>query len=560
MKKLNLLIAATIIAGNLVAQIPLEVKKADLSANGLSTKARFVGVSREPGKIKMTFSTKGCEINDLGATLEFKGTTHNFEHLIFDDQLNFKTLEKETVTGMANALAIAPVLGRNVEINQPYGYWQGAGREGSWLDQYMYYPKVYAATGTSAASSGCLERLEAKKTGSKIPFPGEGFLFASSSNQAVTSLTYTSEKGSETVNMIWRIFGLDGTSQKEKSFEVPYKNFAARILKLENGNGVTDFILVLQPTTSWNKYGVKVAETRTNPLEFDYFRIDGASLEVKERFTFTAINSQWLPEHALEQDGTLYIMGQCSDKAKLTGYAYGGYAVIEGANYQNSVRIDELENYQIVRVKNGKLAGVNVISPDDLEKVQKAVPGTKGSNSPSGYFRWQEYKFVGNHMYITGQNTSPGKAGDDRKQEFLLVLNSEGKPEQLFYVPKKNYANSNMFLSADKQSMYWAIYDYSEFDVTATRKEPTQIKIGFVTGGDDHVITNKTKNDDGPMLELVKIDLNTHTPSALQRCGEDEYTLFDEAPVFYANEQEVVFLGVSGKKKERVSNFIKLKL
>ncbi len=499
-------------------------------------------------------------MNDMGSVIEFEGTNYNFEHLVFDDQLHFKRLDKETVLGMGKALAIAPVLGRNVEIKEPFGYWPGAGREGAWLDQYRYYPKIYASAGGKTTSAGCLERLEAKKTGFKIPFTGEGYLYSATSSEGVTTLTYSSANGTESVKAICRIYSLDGTKKKEVTFDIPYKNFAARFLKIQRKDGVNDHIVVLQPTTGWNKYGVKVAETKTNPLEFEYFRIDGTSLEVKERFTFNALNSQWLPEHAVEHNGVLYLMGQSSGKVKLTGYSYGSFPTSEGGNFQNAVRIDELENYQVMRVQNGKLMGIHVITPDDMEKVQQNVPGTKGGNSPSGYFRMQEIRFANTNMYITGQNTTPGKEADDRKEEFMMVLNADMKPVRLFYVPKSNYSNSNMFLSADEKSIYWAIYDYSEFDVTATRKEPTQVKIGFVTDGNDHTITNKKKNDDGPMLQLVKINLQSHTASELQKCGENDYTLLDECPILYSNNEEVVFLGISGRKNERGSKFITLKL
>jgi hypothetical protein len=50
-----------------------------------------------------------------------------------------------------------------------------------------------------------------------------------------------------------------------------------------------------------------------------------------------------------------------------------------------------------------------------------------------------------------------------------------------------------MFVSADQKSLLWAVYDYSEYDITATRLEPTQIKIGFVMGGSDHTFMGKRK-------------------------------------------------------------------
>lgn len=560
MKKFQTLCATLFIAGSMQAQIALDVKTMDLSANGKSKKARFVSAKKANGELKLTFSTRTCEQHDLGAVIEFEGTKYNFEHLIFDDQLQFKRLEEESVVGMGKALAIAPVLGSGVDVKDGYGYWQGAGREGSWLDQYRYYPKIYASVGSKYNPSGCVERLEAKKTGMKIPFTGEGFLYSCPLGNEITTLTYTAANGTETAKGYCRIYGTDGSKKKETTFDIPYKNFAARFLKVQRTDGVYDHIMILQPTSGWNKYGVKVAETKTNPLEFEYFRIDGTTLEVKERFTFTALNTQWLPEQIVEHNGSLYILGQSAGKVKMTGYYYGGFQTAEGSNFQSATRVDELENYQIVRIQNGKMAGIGVITPDDMEKVQKNVSGGKGSNSPSGYFRFQELKIVNNNLYITGQNTSPGKEGDNRKEEFMMILNANLKPEHVYFVPKSNYANSNMFVSADAKTMYWAIYDYSNFDISAVRKEPTQIKAGFVMGGIDHAFLGKSKSDDGPSLELVKIDLSTNAASTLQKCGEDDYTLLDECPVLYSNDKEVVFLGVSGGKKERVSKLITLKL
>ncbi len=58
MKKLHVLFAACIISGNSFAQIALDVKTADLSANGKSYKARFVSATKAAGEIKMTFYPK----------------------------------------------------------------------------------------------------------------------------------------------------------------------------------------------------------------------------------------------------------------------------------------------------------------------------------------------------------------------------------------------------------------------------------------------------------------------------------------------------------------------
>lgn len=114
--------------------------------------------------------------------------------------------------------------------------------------------------------------------------------------------------------------------------------------------------------------------------------------------------------------------------------------------------------------------------------------------------------------------------------------------------------------SGDKKTMIWAIYDYSNYEIQATKMKPVQISaIGFLEGGTDHTFLGARKNDDGPELQLVKFDLSNNTPSPLQICGKDEYTLFDDTPVLYSNENEVVFFGVAGKNKERVAKVIEAK-
>lgn len=562
MKKMYTLLLTALMTSAAYAQVQLDIKTVDLSGNGKSRAARFVGASQPAGtdEIKLTFSTKSCETRDLGATIAFEGTNHNFEHVIFDNQFHFKRLDKETVLGLPKALAIAPVLGKGVEVNEPFGYVQGASREGTWLEQHKYYSQVYGSPGTSIYASGCLERLEAKRTGVKILFPGEGFLYSNPLYDGVVTISYAAIGNTEAVKMMTRIYGDDGNKKMESTFDVPYKNFAARIVKYKRHDGVYDYIMILQPTKGYNKYGVKVAQTKSNPLEFEYIHIDGKTLEIKERFPFTAVNSQWCIEQVIEQDGALYLMGSSAATPELTNYAYGAYGIGEGGNNALWVRIDELENFQVMKVQNGKVGYINAITPDDMKKVQQSVAGSKGSNSPVGYFRLQEIKFIANKIYITGQNNEIGKTGDDRKQEFMMVLGETGKIEHLLYVPKSSYTDANMFVSQDNKTLYWAIYDYAEFSITAQKKEPTQIRQGFVVGGNDHTITNKRRDDDGPQLQLVKIDLPSFTASALQKCGEDDYTLFDDAPVLYATNKEVVFLGVSGGKKDRVTKFIKLAL
>ncbi|MBY0427539.1 MAG: hypothetical protein K2Q22_18025, partial [Cytophagales bacterium] len=348
-----------------------------------------------------------------------------------------------------------------------------------------------------------------------------------------------------------------GKKLAESSFKVAY-GFAARVVPFKTASGVTDFIVIVQPTEKYNKYGIKIDKIKANPLEFEYVRIDGSTMNIKERFTFNAINTQWYVEHIIENNGALYLLGQSAKKVALSPYNFGAFTTIEAADFANWIRIDKLENYQVMKVKGGKMEYISAITPEDMEKVQTIIPGVKGSNSPSSYFRLQELKIVNDKIYIAGQYNKPGTL-DERKQEILMVINETGKVQNLFFVPKSNYTSSNLFFGNDNKTLIWAMYDYSKYEITAKKLEPVQIKIGFLMGGDDHVFMGKRLNDDGPLLQLTKIDLTSNTPSALQICGKDEYTLFDDYPVLYSTDKEIVFFGVSGKAKERFANAIKVK-
>lgn len=560
MKKLSMVVSLGMVVSSAIAQIPLEVKKIDLSGNGKSKNSRIVDCIYDPASkaTRLTFATTVCEGTETkfpdGRSFQADGLIYNFEHLSFDESFGFLKLEKEEVAGLANALDKAHVLGKNFVIESPYGYVGGANAKGGWLDQYKYVSKTYA--NAKYGMFYCDEKIEARKGDVKIPFmdPPESVLASQPVKNGVMLLTQNSQSET-TVN--GRFFDHSGNKLAESSFKIAY-GFAARVVPFKTASGVTDFIAIIQPTQKYNKYGIKIDKIKANPLEFEYVRIDGGDMKVKERFTFNAINTQWFVENIIENNGALYLLGQSSKKVALSPYFFGAFTTIEAGDFADWIRIDKLENYQIMKVKDGKMEYISAITPDDMEKVQSIIPGVKGSNSASSYFRLQELKIVNDKIYIAGQYNKPGTL-DERKQEFLMVINETGKVQNLFFVPKTNYASSNLFFGNDNKTLIWAIYDYSKYEITACKLEPVQIKIGFLRGGDDHAFTGKRLNDDGPLLQLTKIDLTSNTPSPLQVCGKDEYTLFDDYPVLYSTDKEIVFFGVSGKAKERFANAIKVK-
>lgn len=540
------------------AQFELEVKKVELSGNGKSKQARLVSSEYDVAtkKTNLLYSYTTCEGDQTSDAsyryFEADGLAYNFEKMSFDANFNFLNLDKSNVSGLANALKVAPVLGPDFNIASPYGYVIGANREGSWLTQHKLYTKV-----VSTSRNGlfyCNEVIQARKGELMIPFPGESVMF----NKTVANGVYVATQNSKAETTVNTGF-FDHTGKKLVSgtFNVNYA-FASIGFVLTKEDGGTDLVFILQPTQKYNKYGIKVDKLKANTLEFEYIRVDGKTMNVKERFTFQAKNSQWYVEHAIERNNAVYLFGPASTGAEPTPYGFGGFSAIEG-KFDGFVSVDKLTNYQIAKIKAGKAEYVSSFTPADMQKTQSIVGGAKGKSNPTGYFRLQEIKFFNDRIFITGQGCKLSTPGDERYQTFMMMINEAGTLTNLFSIPKDKYANSNLFFSTDGNTLMWAVYDYSEYEIQASKKEQAGIKLGFYQKGDDHIFLGKRKNDDGPMLQLVRIDLTANKASALQNCGVEEYTLYDDYPVLYSSGSEVVFLGTSGKNKERFTNVIKVK-
>lgn len=544
----------------LAAQTKVDVMSIDLNANGKTKTSKFVKATynNEAGA-KLTFVNIDCEgkTSVVGNTATFtaKELDYHLEHLYFDRNFTFKNLEKEKINGLNNVLPLYPVLGQDYLINSNYHYLPGANAKGGWLDQYALGVKTIAMD--KGGFYACDQIIVPQKQSVQISFTGESILYAYSTMDGVYLLTQNSQSET-TVNI--RFFDHAGNQKSSSSVLFNY-GMASKVNVLNKANGGLDLVLIAQPTDKYNKYGIKIDKIKSNPLEFEYIRIDGLNLNVKERFTFNAQSTQWYPENVVESNGAVYVFGAAAKKVKLSEYHFGGIMTTEGSSFQNWLRIDELENYQILKVKGDKAEYVKSYTPDDMSRAQSLVNGSKGNNNPNGYFRLQEIKVVDDHLYITGQNSSMGKDGDDRKQEFMMLIDDKGELSKLFYVGKSNYSNSNMFFSSDKKSVYWAIYDYSDYTVRANKLIPVQVIAGGnLVGGDDRVITSKRKIDEGPLLQIVKIDLVNKVAGDIETFGKDEYTLFDECKILYANPSEVAFLGLAGKINERSAKVIRLKL
>jgi hypothetical protein len=104
----------TLICISSFAQIPLDVKTIDLSANGKSKNARFVTASynKETKEATLTFVKTYCDGQVGGGYFTAKDVVYDFEHLLFGNDLGFKTLTEEKLVYLQNTILKYPVLGK----------------------------------------------------------------------------------------------------------------------------------------------------------------------------------------------------------------------------------------------------------------------------------------------------------------------------------------------------------------------------------------------------------------------------------------------------------------
>jgi hypothetical protein len=272
----------------------------------------------------------------------------------------------------------------------------------------------------------------------------------------------------------------------------------------------------------------KSKQPTTQPLNYEYIRVDGQSFQIKERISFTSVYTKWMIEYAVEKDGALYLAGQC----KASKEDYNNFDMWDLKTYNG---------FQAMKIENGKVAYVTGIDKLAAQAALKTVPGAKGkadisfvfkhpliNNNPSAF--QVEVNVVNGMLFISGQNMSGyGSKGAERGSIITMVFGKSGNLQAYLAKPEGAFSKSNVFFSADGNTMYWAIQNVDAYN-------------DIYDDGNGGVLPKKYKQLVNS-LGVVKYDVAKNELGSWQDLTNEEWGVNFSNPVLYTSNSEIVFLG-----------------
>jgi len=386
--------------------------------------------------------------------------------------------------------------------------------------------------------------------------------------------------------------------KKSKIYKLPYVS-ALTLVQIAKADGGFDYAVVAQTT---KKYASKDMEVK--PADHaEIFILDGKTLEEKQKATFTLPYTQWLPRHAsYAPNGSVLVWGAAGKDNK--EYALSGFAINENKMLASASggllqlnTPDKFPNLVTVVVK-GNQATANGASVKDAQALTTVLSGSpyKIKNTPiftAAFDKGQStlgldpkgdlhaahasaegtFPFRGNAKAVIGQqNVFAHYAGDKVVVSFeafvertgdnitgnldkvklhrngwaTMILDANGKLEKYFYMPTNGFATSDQLFSADKKTMYWAVYDPNSLNKTLHENGLYESK--------------SIKNMIAAELLLAKIDLAANSTSNVQVVGGKDFALNAEFPLVADTDSEIIFQGKSLGKSAKDSELVLVKV
>jgi|GEM_PF-3294854 len=566
-KKFFTLLGCTAIAVSLSAQIQLIDKAIDMSVDGKKPNGRLVNsvINPSTGETAINFVEVVTNVASKGGfesvTYSFGGLKYNFDKMVLDKDLNFVRMDKDHAENTFEAASKYPIYGPGFTLNPDSKYILTQGpnsSKGSSITKSEWQVKLILTTASKWRGGGpaATDYLTTKKVENfpLVDAAGKrvGMVYNSSTLDGIRIIA---SDGQPNTKLTAQYYNQDFKVVNEASFNVDYAHaLSGHPFFTESGS--EDVAVLIQPTKKQSGLNFK-----DDALAFEYIRLDGKTMQTKNRVSIPSNNTEWLVDKVIEKDGSVYLMGPISNKKEHMTWYYGLIIFMEGIKFSNYLNkdADNFPNYQIVKISNGKVDYVSTISIADMKAIATTVEGTKGKIDPTTMFRYHDVEVVNGNIFLAVQNNEVKKGIDERREVVTIQIDATGKLIAYHAVPKENYAHTQLFVSENKEHIYWSIFDYSDKEIQAIAPQPMGTLNWFINRGDDHRIL-KNKNNTGCTLELVKLNIANKTASALQVCGKDEYSLLDDNQILYENNKEVVFFGTSGEKKDVKLRLIKMKL
>lgn len=331
-------------------------------------------------------------------------------------------------------------------------------------------------------------------------------------------------------HLVFRKYDKNGAVAKELIFNYDYQNMPT-VKELETAPGVFDYIFIFTPL----KYKASKAPL-TDPLNYEYIRVDGTSFEIKEKISFKGVYSKWIVQQVIEKDGAVYVMGQCSEKKDQ-------YTTFDMYDYK------DYNALQIVKISSGKVDFVSGFNKADALGALKQVSGVKGKTEPSLILQDSKVYINNGKVYFTGQSLKSFSTStylEDRDDLVTIIVDDKGKLEAYLIKAEEEYTKSQLHFSADGSTIYWSIFDFASYNKMVNDQGGMEAKhkLGLMSG-----------------LGVVKYNTVAKELSPFQSFNNEDWALFYQDPILFESDEEIVFKGkaLTKKRKESEVVFISIK-
>lgn len=557
MKKLWTISIAIAAAIELCAQVSVTTKSFELESQNKHKGWSIMDAGRDDNnQVYIKFSQPICDESKSAwtGTRTYKGLKWNIDKLIFDNDFNFQKTETKNYNSSEEALENNEYVFGKTFMPVMAGGVGGALLSGVGLptkpinNSYMFtkivVPSV-AVTGFKIITSGigcqplatdtktkgtlCGEIPVAETINSEDAKEEKGQRWIALYNNPVPNggniffATSGVNKDETKAHYVFRKYNENATVVKEMTLTLDYQGLPT-VKEIEKAPGVFDYVVIINPF-----YYKKSKQPKTNPLNYEYIRIDGETFDIKERISFTGVYSKWIVENIIEKDGAVYLAGQCSD-------AKDKYSTFDVYDFE------EMNAYQVLKISNGKVDYINGFNKKDGEAALKTVPGVKGKTGVSYVLSSYPLKVVNGRLVITGQSIVGVSKGYDRDAMVTMIIAVDGKLQAYLAKPEKTFSKGDIYFSKDGNTMYWAIQDLDTYN-------------DIIDEGTGSIGPKKYKFIAAD-LGIVKYDLAKNELGTWQSLANEEWAISYKQPFLYNSETEIVFIGKKLTKKAKESEIV----
>jgi hypothetical protein len=563
MKKIILTNAAIIASLFLRAQVEVTTKSFELASQNKHKNWGIIDAGRDSitHEIYIKFAQSICDMNKniWTGTRTYKGLKWNIDKLVFSNTYEYVRTDSKKYESSEEALLNNEfVFGKTfmpTSANIGKSFLQGGANLPRNINNAFMFTNV--VTGTSGitgfkvnvSSIGCQPLANDTKTqgtfcgeipvvenlssddlkeakGQKWyplynnPVPGGGNILFS---------TVGVNPDPNKAHYVFRKYNENATVIKEVTFSYDYQCLPT-VKEIEKAPGVFDYIIIMKPF-----FYKKSKQPTTNPLNFEYIRVDGESFEVKEKINMEAVYGNWAIEHVKEIDGVIYIVGNSSNE-KNTFTTFDAFT------------IKEFPVLQIAKISQGKVDYVKALIKTDLTGKIQVVTGVKGKVEPWLYFNDVQVQAKNGNLFISGQTVKSvnSKYEQDRSAIVTMVFDANGNLSTYLAKPEEEYSRFNLHFTKDGNTFYWSFFDYAEYNKMLNENGAMEAKhkLGLMSG-----------------LGICKYHITTKELSAFQSFNNEEWVLWYGSPILFENNDEVVFQGkkLTKKAKEGEIVFVTLK-